>query len=139
MGKVIRAFSMRGREWDEGRGEFVGSEVPGGETWAVFRLGLIVTVIGLTIGFLAALAFPVSAQGQPGCAPLKMIEDVLRKSYKEERIGFGIVNETTVLLFYASPEGKTFSVLSLNPQGIACPIAGGTDLDLEAVRPGRAV
>jgi hypothetical protein len=106
------------------------------DIWRWVPYGMLAAGAGL---LAMSWAFEARAQGQPGCAPLKMIEDVLKKSYKEERIGFGIVNETTVLLFYASPEGKTFSVLSLNPQGIACPIAGGTDLDLEAVRPGRAI
>lgn len=107
--------------------------------WGPFLILLLIAALGIACLFYAATGDAKAQDGTLTCGPLHMVEAVLKASYKEVRVGSALVNETTVLLFYAAPEGKTFSILVLNPQGIACPFAGGVNLDIDAVKPGRAV
>jgi hypothetical protein len=106
------------------------------DAWRWVPRGLVIAGIGL--GALAWWLGDANAQTPP-CGPLGNLEAHLKEQYKETRIGFGIVNSTTVILFYSTPDGKTFTIVSVNAQGIACLVSSGTDLDLDTIKPGRGV
>lgn len=86
----------------------------------------LLTVIALSTLSLLATAGPALAQERP-CAPLDQAEAYLAGEFQETRVGQGIGgNGQTMVMLYASPAG-TWTVLVVNPEGVACQAADGTD------------
>lgn len=104
--------------------------------WLMRCIWAIVVIISL--GLLWSIRSEARAQGQR-CAPLGAIEKNLAEQHKEKRIGFGVVSAAEVLLIYATKDGSTFTVLTLNSQGIACLVSSGVDLNLDGLTIGEGV
>lgn len=83
------------------------------------------------IGFLLLisvllLADPLQAQPLQG-APVDQVVEALHGQCGEELIGDGVGPNGTRLLIFAHPDGDSWTVIGLLPDGKACPIAWGTD------------
>lgn len=61
------------------------------------------------------------------CLPLDRLREELRTKFGEEEVGGGIVGETAITLLFVSPDGDTWSIAMLSPDGQACVVAGGSD------------
>ncbi len=77
----------------------------------------------------ACLCASTATAQQPQCGPWAVIQGSLKERYKEVPIGGGVVNDGMVVTVLAAIDGKTFSILTVNKQGVACFIASGTDYD----------
>lgn len=61
------------------------------------------------------------------CLPLDKLRAELKTKFNEDEIGGGIVSETAITLLFASPDGDTWTIAMLTPDGKACVVAGGSD------------
>lgn len=92
-----------------------------------------------TIIYICALFLIPPANAQMGippgvaCRPDRQgAVDKLEKDYNEKQIGVGQINDTTIMEFFASPEGS-FTILSTELSGRTCIITVGQNLDLQAL------
>lgn len=61
------------------------------------------------------------------CLPKDMMAAQLEKKYKEQYVGDGLAGGKQVI-FYASPkESGSFTIVAVEPGGIACILASGTN------------
>jgi hypothetical protein len=72
---------------------------------------------------------PVAQQQtfQAVCLPLDRLREQLKTKFNEDEVGGGIVGETAITLLFASPDGDTWTIVMLSPDGNACVVAGGSD------------
>lgn len=61
------------------------------------------------------------------CAPVDQAVELLVNTYGEELVGEGEGPNGTRLMIFAHPDGDTWAVIGLLPDGNACFIASGTD------------
>lgn len=85
---------------------------------------------------LLLLASPAEAQ-QAYCKPLPMMLLELSAKASETPIMRGMLDEQHYLILTANPQKDTFSVLIVNPQGIACMSYAGSDMQWEYYKPPR--
>ena len=82
---------------------------------------IFVAVLGLSL-------IGSSAHAQPGpCGPWLPLQKVLEEKHKETTIGGGIVNALVIIEVLASQDGKSFTIVSRNKNGMACILAVGKD------------
>jgi hypothetical protein len=93
----------------------------------------VLVILILATLFLTAQAFaqqPPQPPRQQMCGPFGQMREQLASQYRETEIGTGMIGEgTALLMLFASPDGKTWTILQLSPQGVACVAAAGTDWD----------
>lgn len=88
----------------------------------------------LTIGIVVIL-MAATALAQPRathCYDWPMLRQLLDSEYGEKPIGGGFVSDEVVVQVLAAPGGKTFTIVTINTQGLACIEAVG-----EGWEPGR--
>ena len=95
------------------------------------------------IGFLAAVCIVVivalapraaHAQGAGRCAKHSEIIKGLADKFHETGVGVGVAGEQGLVELYVAKDGKTWSILSVGTNGIACFLATGDDwMDKAAV------
>lgn len=93
------------------------------------------TSMKIAASLAALLAGPAMAQEAPPqpqaftavCLPLDRLRDELKTKFNESEVGGGIVSETAITLLFASPDGDTWTIAMLSPDGQACVVAGGSD------------
>ena len=82
---------------------------------------------------LALVASPAFSQtAAPNCAPLPAALAALAGQYQEAPRVSGLTSAGTVMIVTASPEGG-FSVLIVTPDGQACMVASGSNLEFQDV------
>ncbi len=88
-------------------------------------LGLILGLLMLIALWLAVTALPVRAGAQ--CGPYAVVVERLADRWHEAPRGRGLAggSEYVVMLFHDA-EGKTWTVLGVTADGIACILATGT-------------
>lgn len=77
--------------------------------------------------FLVLLLISFPATAQIGCQSRDVVIDWLRDSHKELVIAIGLTNDGKLVEFAASSEGKTWTFIITNPQGISCLLTAGQD------------
>ncbi len=85
--------------------------------WALSIIGTLMT-------------YGAGAQDAPqmGCAKWGDMNEALKKEYKEEPTGpAGLIGDKVMIQVYLSPNGATFTVVAIKADGMACPVASGTD------------
>ena len=87
-----------------------------GLSWAV----LIALVVAL-------IFFAVPAFAQMACGESKVMTSILKEEHKEQVTGHGQGASGAFVQLYTSEKGKTFSVVVLLPEGIACILISGDD------------
>ncbi len=83
---------------------------------------------------LMLLPFAANAQGV-ACYQWETARKALEEKYHETIVGSGIINDKTVVIVFASPDGETFTLLSVGADGLACKIldGGGWNFDTPKV------
>lgn len=79
--------------------------------------------------FVLAVATPV-ARGDPAasglpCAERSALKAVLAQRWQERPTAFGMASNGRVLELYTSPEGQSWTLVAVAPEGRACVIASG--------------
>lgn len=62
------------------------------------------------------------------CGPLDRAREILADQFKEAPIGMGLaLGGTVVIELFATHDGRTFTVLLISRDGVACVLAEGSD------------
>jgi hypothetical protein len=83
-----------------------------------------VTAIALSIGFTLMAS---AAVAQSLCNDRAGMLEFLAKDYKETPIARGMENGGVVLEVLTDAEGKTWTIIVTDPNGVSCAVATGTD------------
>ncbi len=95
------------------------------------RLLFVLEKIFIAFFALAAVIAIVSqAHAQTACMDAQTLNDRLVKTEHQTDVGGGRLTPKTILRLYASEDGKTFSVIIVNINGMACLMATGDGFDL---------
>jgi len=86
---------------------------------AMFRRGRLIA-----LSLAAAVASPAGAAGP--CYPRDAIHAHLAERYGERPAGVGVAAGQLVELV-ARPDGASWTILVIRPDGLACPVAAGED------------
>ena len=84
------------------------------------------------VAFLPLLIFPLciasnQAAGAAACYPRDALQAHLAERYGERPVGAGVVAGQLVELL-TRPDGKSWTILVIRADGLACPVAAGEDL-----------
>ncbi len=98
------------------------------------RLPILLYIIAV----IALMLLPFAAHAQeaaPPCGPWETARKLLEEKYHETIVGSGIINDKTVVIVFASPDGETFTLLSVAANGMACSLmtGGGWSFDIPKV------
>lgn len=63
--------------------------------------------------------------GRPPCAPQAEITKGLGQRYGEIPAAAGLLGDGTMLQVYATPDGRTFTLVVAKPDGSACVVSAG--------------
>lgn len=99
-----------------------------------------VITAGLALWLFWSLFAPTQAEAQQqpvNCKPLPMWEAWLSERFHEKPRGFGLVDEQNALLFYATKDGTTFTILRIQAGGVACLFTSGTHFDVLPTKQGE--
>lgn len=80
------------------------------------------------LAILMSLYVTASPAQQQPCAPFAQWKAALEKA-KQKLIGLGPIGETHVVMFWATPGGEHWTILSVDTTGKACAMAAGADWD----------
>ncbi|WP_159585950.1 hypothetical protein [Chelativorans xinjiangense] len=91
------------------------------------NLKTVATSIIATTAVAGALvaAWPAHSQQRQACMPFDKLSDSLAEKYHEQPTSIGLVNETTIVHVFASPDGRTWTLVSVTADGRACIMASG--------------
>ncbi len=79
-----------------------------------------------SLGLLTLAAVDAAAQQTANaCAPFAQLSETLKQRYDESPTAFGLVENTSIMQLYASPESGTWSIVMTNRQGFSCIVAAG--------------
>jgi|SRR5215470_15782906 len=85
---------------------------------AIARLSLVIVLP------LIAAAAPIVASAAGPCYPRDAIQAELAEHYGERPIGIGVAAGRLVELL-VRPDGASWTILVIRPDGLACPVAAG--------------
>lgn len=89
--------------------------------------------------FLFVVLLAQDAKAAPQCDVAERVFALLQDRYGEGRIGEGAAGGGRLLIF-AHPDGDTWSVVVLLPNGQACLMASGADWEIaEPTKPGTEI
>ena len=83
----------------------------------------------LPLAALVVSTAGVAAEEMPVCRPFVEFNKALSETYHESRVGIATINPHVVLVFYSSPNGETFTILSVGVNGLACVVSSGTNIE----------
>jgi hypothetical protein len=87
-------------------------------------------ILGATCVSLFLMASALGAFSQTGgCAETGEVESQLKNKFGEIEFGIG-VSDSHAFKFFHNPKSKTWTVVAIQPNGIACIIAAGESLEL---------
>lgn len=90
----------------------------------------------MTRAALLALFLATPAMAQP-CAPAEEMLGKLARDYHELPSGIGLSKRGDAIVLYTSPDGRTFTLLRVTSEGIACLIEAGDSWSGEGVEVGE--
>lgn len=92
--------------------------------WVVAaHLLVVIVILGIAVR---------QGMAQTRCAPLAVWVEGLKDRFAEIDIGGGRIGPQLVARVFASPDGSTFTILAVDPRGLACLVLSGDDWE-----PGR--
>jgi hypothetical protein len=95
-------------------------------------VGLVMMAAGVFMWVLLLFGPSEARAGEIACGPAEPLKRHLAEQLDQRPVGGGLGGETLLVAVYASPGGKTFSIVLFNTHGIACLLATGTDWELGA-------
>src|SRR5215813_11012441 len=86
---------------------------------------------------LIVAATPIAASAASPCYPRDAIQAHLAERYGERPVGIGVTAGQLVELL-VRPDGASWTMLVIRPDGLACPVAAGEDwTDVKSAAPGH--
>lgn len=102
---------------------------------AFAKLGILLIGLAFAVIVLGGLA----GAATPQCAPADQMVDLLSDRYGEAVVGTGLAAEARLMVF-AHPEGDTWSIVFLLPDGRAGLMASGADWEAATpTKPGSEI
>lgn len=82
--------------------------------------------VALILATLHLWAAPMMAVAQaPQCAPLDRMVEGLANGWQEAPVGRGMQGGELIVMVFAAPEGETWTIIGVGPDGTACLLASG--------------
>ncbi|WP_149589814.1 hypothetical protein [Tabrizicola flagellatus] len=107
------------------------------KTVAFVVRGVLWIVAGFALLFAVLLA--QDARAEPVCLAVDRLLEALNASHGEEPVGQGETATGATLLIMVHPEGSTWSLVAVLPDGRACLLGYGTDWRSLATKPGSEI
>jgi len=111
--------------------DYNGMEGPCKAGWVIWPMLVYATIgagLALTAWYLLPSMIVTKAFAQPVCIPVNVMKEQMEKTYHEFPVASGVTTKgNAVVQIYASADGKTFTVVIIGTNGIACGVAAGTD------------
>jgi hypothetical protein len=85
---------------------------------------------------LAALLVPSTLSAQPACAPYDDVVQQLAERFHEHPVAWGADQRGVVAQIFATDDGKTWTLVFVRSDGVACLVAGGVNWRSQVI-PGR--
>lgn len=87
------------------------------------RKSLAALIFAVSVG----LAMPLAAQERPqlACGQFTEMRAKLKSDFNETEVGTGVITDKVILVIYASPNGETWTALSVGADGSACFLSAG--------------
>lgn len=83
----------------------------------------------VALAFIAGISTSHAQQQQTICGPIKSVVAELTKTFGELPVLLGKTKADGInVLITGTPNGKSWSILMVRPDGIACFMASGTDM-----------
>lgn len=99
--------------------------------WVAFSFLLISTAIAAVV----SVSMVVKAHAETACAPYQEFQKTLLEKFNETPSGSGITEKGGgAIIVFASPDGATWTMARVGPDGSACMIGAGSDW-LEVIPP----
>ena len=83
----------------------------------------------------AAFSFCASASAAQVCAPYESVRRALFEQHGEAVVGTGRDDRELVVQLFATPDGATWTLVIVRPDGLACLVASGQEWRSIAGRP----
>jgi hypothetical protein len=96
---------------------------PAGKAGGAGRTGMVYRALGLAL-VVGLLSSPARAQ-QMACAPLSRVIAGFAERFHEKPVSAGLQVNGQLFEIFASPDGATWTALTISPAGIACMVASG--------------
>lgn len=100
-----------------------------------FSRWALATLVAALVVFSVALLADSAKADTLSCAPVDQAVELLVTKYGEALVGVGDGPNGTRLFIFARPDGNTWTVLGLLPDGKACFIASGSNWEAAAPIP----
>lgn len=91
--------------------------------------------IALGLALALALALPAAAAATPACAERGDLARFLEREHGEILAGGGIASPAIRFELYARPDGRSWTIVAVRPDGVACMVAAGEHWEPVAPRP----
>ncbi len=88
-----------------------------------------------TLAALLLLATPAVAQQQQACGNYVEMAKNLKDKFSEQRVAMGLNQKGDAVVIFASPNGATWSALTVQPTGTACMVGAGSQWETIAPKP----
>jgi hypothetical protein len=75
------------------------------------------------------------AQAQPACAPHDQLADKLQSQFSEKPVGLGLSGRQRLVELYRSDDGRTWSLVTTNAEGVSCIVDAGVAWNEKEERP----
>ncbi len=91
------------------------------------RSSLLAPGLALVTALLttAAAAEPMSQAVQAPCKPWKEVAQYLGEHYSEHPVAVGLQSDGSLLQVYAAPNASTWTLVRMQPDGMACLVSAG--------------
>lgn len=95
---------------------------------------LLVGFLAFLAGLISAAFFPMMAYGAPinarVCIPYKQFTQMIEEKYQEKVEGRGLAANGWVTELYTNQERTSWTIIQVNPSGLACSRAYGINWNL---------
>ena len=89
------------------------------------------------LAIVCALVAITASASSEGCLPHEALVALLHEGYGERPIGSGLSGSGRLIVVFARPDGRTWSLILRRPDGQSCLVAAGANWRSEAaVLPG---
>lgn len=92
--------------------------------WVAYSLG-VVAVLLLAVFALTLTYYPANSQAL--CAPFAVMKARLAERHHEHEAATAIVSQRQILVLFLGDRGKTWTLVAVNTEGIACLMGSGID------------
>ena len=88
-------------------------------------IAIALAVLAIFINVSGALSQEGPPQARPGCMPLIELRGRLAQEYHETEVAGGLAKNGPAIVVFASPDGETWTIVGVQPNGMACFLSVG--------------